>query len=567
MNEKNKDYSIFSGSKFINSIRSGGYRDTSYAIAEIIDNAIDAGAKHIEILCQDKINHATRRRSVDKIAILDDGHGMNAEELRNSLLFGDGTRGSNPKDIGKYGMGLPNSSLSQCKRVDVYSWQNSSEPIQCHIDVDSIMEGEKEIPEPKSAHIPNSWKEVAKSFSKQSGTLVVWSKLDRCSWTTSKKILEYSQFLIGRIYRKFLANKTITIRMTTFTIDEDAVIDPKSDLMLPNDPMYLIKPSSTPGMWGKEPMFKPDTVYEEIYKINYDGQKHNITVRYSLEKDELRDPAYVAGDQGSTKHGQHARKNEGISIIRANREIMLDNFGLPHDPRNRWWGVEIDIPPSLDLALGLTNNKQQVDTLSSILRIQSQFKDSDDDSEFMVLQDELDGQDHTADLVVMAREIYAHITSMLNRIREKRAGTRKGKPGSSKTKLDEKIDAALEQDEQIGQSDKDRKNKEKEERIENIAGTLMQEGVEDKIAKNRAKMLVETDKKIIFEPFALEGNNFFSVENTGGILRVKINSNHRAYKNLLLLTDPTEYKDLNDVQKLELTEDGLRLPPCILGKI
>ena len=144
MTDKKKDYNIFGGDRFIESMRSGGYKDTSYAIGEIVDNAIDAKAKHVEIICQDAYNVSTGRYSLTEIAILDDGQGMTAQELRSALLFGDGTRGSDPNEIGKYGMGLPNSSLSQCKRVEVYSWQNGSDPICSYIDVDEVKLGKKE---------------------------------------------------------------------------------------------------------------------------------------------------------------------------------------------------------------------------------------------------------------------------------------------------------------------------------------------------------------------------------------------------------------------------------------
>ena len=86
-----KDYSIFSGPRFADSMRNSGYKDTSYAVAELVDNSIDAKAKHVQILCQEKFNFSTNRYSLDMIAVLDDGNGMDENELRRSLLFGDGT--------------------------------------------------------------------------------------------------------------------------------------------------------------------------------------------------------------------------------------------------------------------------------------------------------------------------------------------------------------------------------------------------------------------------------------------------------------------------------------------
>ena len=46
---------------------------------------------------------------------------MNKEELWNSLISGEGTR-QEAKGIGKFGLGLPQSSMTQCKHVTVYSW-------------------------------------------------------------------------------------------------------------------------------------------------------------------------------------------------------------------------------------------------------------------------------------------------------------------------------------------------------------------------------------------------------------------------------------------------------------
>ena len=553
-----KDFNLFQGARFTDAMRSSGYKDTSYAVAELVDNSIDAGAKHVEIICKETRSYTDKRHSLEQIAVLDDGHGMDALELRSAFLFGDGTRGDRPTDIGKYGVGLPNSSLSQCKRLEVYSWQNSGTPLYSYIDVDAVNRGERVVPPPEPKDVPSVWREAAERFPKKSGTLVVWSKLDRCSWTTSKKIMQHSEFLIGRIYRRFLAKGDPTIAMTELRVSGDEITDRESKLMLPNDPMYLMFPSSTPGKWGGQAMFKPDTVAEKPYKISYDGQKHTVTVRYSIEKDELRDPKNVEGDQGATAHGKHARRNTGVSIMRADREITLDtNLIAASDPRERWWGVEIDIPPSLDLAVGLTSNKQQANVLSSIMNTINQF--GDDDSDEQEMGEELSEQDCTKkEIFDMVKEISSHIRSMQRRIRATRAGTRP----KDKSGVEEKIEQGIQLEIKRGkktESDQDRQNIQKNQRIETLAKMLVGEGLETDTAKQRAETLVNTDTKIFFEHADLDGSNFFSVQNVGGILRVKINANHRASRNLLMLTDHEEYKDLSDTQRLNLTKDGLWL--------
>lgn len=38
--------------------------------------------------------------------------------------------------------------------------------------------------------------------------------------------------------------------------------------------------------------------------------------------------------------------------------ILDSTWANPSEPRDRWWGVEVDFPPALDDLFGVTNNKQ-----------------------------------------------------------------------------------------------------------------------------------------------------------------------------------------------------------------
>lgn len=564
---KKKDFSIFSGSKFIESMRSSGYKDTSYAVGELVDNSIDAGAKHVEILCKDTTQRG--RRTLDEIAVLDDGSGMDSGELRSSLLFGDGTR-DGQKHIGKFGMGLPNASLSQCKRVDVYSWQGSAKPMYTYIDVDKVRSGDRDVPVPEPKDVPDTWKTTAKHFSKKSGTLVIWSKLDRCSWTSSKKIMQHSEFLIGRIYRRFLANKRLTINMTRFHMDGSGeMTDVKPNEMKPNDPMYLMVPSSTPGDWGKKAMFKKDYIPSksgndnddikealERYVINYDGKDYTITAQYSLEKDELR--TLEKKDAGRTPHGQHARKNMGVSILRADREITLDrSLVIDSEPRDRWWGAEIHIPPGLDQLVGLTNNKQEVSTLSAILKSIRLY--DEDDSDKNQLEDELSSNDIAMKKILnMCMAINARIRSMRRRIRMTREGSRSTTGQTPEERASSVIDKEEEEGER-GMTPEAALDKSDEERSEELIDAFKEEGMDPDEATRHARELIEEKLRVEFSTDSLEGSTFFSVQSIAGILRIKLNSKHRIYKNLMELTEPSNNDDKDEKARLGLVRDGLWL--------
>ena len=55
---------------------------------------------------------------------------------------------------------------------------------------------------------------------------------------------------------------------------------------------------------------------------------------------------------------------EGISVIRAKREIDFRRFGfynVVNESQHRWWGCEIIFEPELDEVFGVANNKQYVE--------------------------------------------------------------------------------------------------------------------------------------------------------------------------------------------------------------
>ena len=62
------------------------------------------------------------------------------------------------------------------------------------------------MPESVLEPVPDRWLEIAENLSAPTGTLVVWSQLDRVRWSGGTKTLERTAELCGRIYRKFLTD-------------------------------------------------------------------------------------------------------------------------------------------------------------------------------------------------------------------------------------------------------------------------------------------------------------------------------------------------------------------------
>ena len=379
-------YDIVPAHLAVQAMRDNGYKNAAYAIAELMDNSIQAGATQVELLCGEKKQQVkSRMRSrIHQIAVLDNGSGMNATVLRLALQFGNGTHLEEEKHTGieRFGMGLPSSSVSQCQRVEVWTWQNGVEnALYSYLDLNEIKTQQiNEVPAPQSKPIHNIWQQVGKNFG-SSGTLVVWSDIDRCMWKTGKTIIDNSELLIGRMYRKFLDSDTalndekVSIRMLAFDLDNPSTVIIE-DYAKPNDPGYLMAKTSCPAPFDNQPMFQPweeAGQYEAVFTIDFRDRQHEVKVRFSYAQEEARQ---TSGNKnpGDLPHGKHAAKNIGVSVVRAGRELDLDqSLVIKYDTTERWWGIEVEFPPSLDNLFGVTNNKQSARNFAELINIDMDF--------------------------------------------------------------------------------------------------------------------------------------------------------------------------------------------------
>ena len=253
-----QEYDIVPTSLAVMAMRDNGYKNAAYALAELMDNSIQAGATTVELLCADQeimVDQRARRRLYE-VAVLDDGSGMDEATLQIALQFGNGSRLEAGKSggMGRFGMGLPSASISQCIRVDVWSWQAGIQSaLHSYIDLHEIERGDlKLVPAPKHEPIPDRWIQAAHAASfGDSGTLVVWSKIDRALWRTSKALIDNSEELIGRMYRDWIHDGRVRIRMKNFMEDRPRVSVEDREA-LPNDPLYLMDGTTCPAPFRRQ---------------------------------------------------------------------------------------------------------------------------------------------------------------------------------------------------------------------------------------------------------------------------------------------------------------------------
>jgi Histidine kinase-, DNA gyrase B-, and HSP90-like ATPase len=84
------------------------------ALAELVDNAIDADARHV------LIRFVQSRSELVGLVVVDDGHGMSDTEIDIAMTVG-GERDYGPGEIGRFGFGLKAASFSQADVMTVFS--------------------------------------------------------------------------------------------------------------------------------------------------------------------------------------------------------------------------------------------------------------------------------------------------------------------------------------------------------------------------------------------------------------------------------------------------------------
>lgn len=337
-------YTIVRVDRFIEATRDSGYKSTTSAISELADNAFQAGANNFVVHFDSEVESPAGKRRPNKspvvreVVCVDDGSGMPPDVLRNALRFGGTTRFNNREGLGRYGMGLPNSSASQCRRVEVYTWQKKSEVHFSFLDIDEIAGGNiLVVPEPQVVEIPDRYRHLALS---DSGTLIIWTKCDRLDFNGREDSLtrELPRSL-GQTYRQFLSRGR-SIRVNGREVK-------------PFDPLFLMPEAE---YHGASPHGAP--LEYELPVPGKVGATSTVRIRFSLLPEEWQ---VKFGGSRKERQVRGIDNAEGFSMLRAGREVDIGLFRIRRwHWTSRWWSCEISFEPELDELFGVTHTKQRV---------------------------------------------------------------------------------------------------------------------------------------------------------------------------------------------------------------
>ena len=328
--------------QFIQAIRDAGYRGTGSAVAELVDNSFEANAKRVDIhLCPDPEDASARA-----IVVSDDGHGMTPAILKLALQFGGSSRFGRRTGTGRFGMGLPNSSVSQARRLEVYSWNKPGNIWWSYLDVDEIQAGTmKSVPAPIRRKLPREFPQRLANH----GTAVVWRRCDRLSAKRESTLINRLKRELGRTFRhKLWDGRELRIN---------------SEPVPPMDPLFLRAGNNLKGasMYGE--------VLEYTIRDEHDTERplSKVTVRFV----QLPVRQWVSLSNAE-KRQRGISKGAGVSVLRAGREIDFGWFFMGKKRKENyddWWRCEIDFPPRFDELFGVTHTKQGINPTEQITQL------------------------------------------------------------------------------------------------------------------------------------------------------------------------------------------------------
>lgn len=535
----------------IESMRDAGYNSPAASIAELMDNAIQAKASQVELLCMERQYRVSQNTTwqIYRAAVADNGTGMDAATLRAALQFGNGAYLNDRSGIGRFGMGLPNSSISQCRRVDVWTWQGGIDnALYSYIDLDEVREGYyREIPEPVLSEVPAEWRQAMHSID-HSGTLVVWSNLDRLIWRRAQTLIKNSEEIIGRMYRQFLHEGNVAIRLTHFSEEAPSKPGHHERWAQPNDPSYLITPSQTPSPYDRDSMFERYSAFDEEIEVN--GIRDTVHIEFAYVKPEVRRNHRNPGGQD---WGKHAARNVGVSLMRQGRELLLDNSWSNGDHTERWWGVTVYIPATLDEVFGVDNTKQNARHFTSAAKLLDGLESEGD------ITDAINKYHEEGDPLGVVLQIGQRVRKGIKDLRSLLSRQREGFDQSRRVDRQEEDEAARQatavaekqnEEGQPGRSDRQAEEEPPNERKEELTNTWTEEGIPQEDAQRLSAHLIDSGLQFHFRSGEIESPVFFTPRIRAGITEVIVNTSHPAYEQLFEVLDQERVNAEEDPKRL-----------------
>jgi hypothetical protein len=292
---------------------------------------------------------------------------MIPEMTRAALLWGGTDRHDSRDLFGRFGYGLPSASVSQGRRAEIYSRPDEGDFHRAHLDLDDIKEGKSldegrvSIAKPVVSDLPpfvvDYVEETFPGGLDKVRTVIVWSILDRQTYTTSDRLENLLLETFGVTYRNHLRGMSIAVN---------------GKKVEPVDPLFITE--------GARFYDVDSDRAEAVEPLSFEVKDRDsrevlgtVTARFSVMP-----PTFARKDKSREVSRKNAnprwpilKDHNGLIVLRAGRQIDVVTRGLPTVFVNydRYVGVEVDFPPALDEYFGVTTHKQQITLSDRILQL------------------------------------------------------------------------------------------------------------------------------------------------------------------------------------------------------
>ena len=338
---------IPSARRLMSSLRDIGY-DLPAAVADLVDNSIDADARNVDITVQPE---GTR----SWIRVADDGIGMSRGRLDEAMRYGS-ARSYDRSDLGAFGLGLKTASLSQCRSLTVATRTTPRGRIEIRRwNLDRVAERdawelERLTPRRCTPHLTSPLAGIA-------GTVVLWESLDRVldyarpdggvAMRGLETLVDGVAEHLAMVFHRFLSGE---LRRGHSRI----AITLNDEYLEPWDPFARreVKTSELSRQW---------------LSLRHSGRTHRVRIRPFILPNQIQfsSPDAHAAASGPRKWN----RQQGLYIYRRDRMIQSGGWNRLRtiDEHSKLARIALDIPPAADSAFQTNVSKMSV-TLPAALR-------------------------------------------------------------------------------------------------------------------------------------------------------------------------------------------------------
>jgi hypothetical protein len=363
---------LFLGQTFVNSLRDVGYNNTTSAVCEHVDNAIQAGASEIRVY----FNQTGRKGKYEvDVAVYDNGPGMPPHVLQVATAFGGSMYYDNRSSIGRFGVGMKTAALSMGPVLELYSWQEPSSIYTMMLDVNEISGSRTnliELPEPRLIDaLPSQLRSILtqpmifpKDTTQQeflakdddhlaqrlgrSGTIIFIPECDRLSSKTARTLVEHATRDMARVYRRQLG-EGLRLYINNRRIEAF-------------DPTYWMQNARHVAVEGlSETRSRLVNSWPNIQIPIEEGAKETGTVSVKLYM--LPIEAWYDLPRKTLRNDLQVFEDHLVSFMRNGREVHIGTVPELSGRRHGdavWTRLQLEFAGDLDEAFGVAMNKQGV---------------------------------------------------------------------------------------------------------------------------------------------------------------------------------------------------------------